>query len=172
MRDVCHRAKNRSKLIRVACGLNCPPQHEDARQSSVMDDDANRLRKRVRDAIEGPVSESEKLLNDLTTATADTRLAIQISGWGRGLAAALEEIAIAVDELRSKSPPRDDEQPEAQQETVEEFDSEQGRTKHEPQGDDLSEASEEQLLNAARTSREETAKLHDNAEAARREPDR
>ena len=130
-----------------------------------MGDDANRLRKRVRDAIEGPVSESEKLLNDLTTATADTRLAIQISGWGRGLAAALEEIAIAVDELRSKSPPRDDEQPRAQREMVQEADSEPGRTKPEPQ-------SEEQLLNAARTSREETAKLHENTEAARRELDR
>ncbi|TML68044.1 MAG: hypothetical protein E6G13_10860 [Actinobacteria bacterium] len=137
-----------------------------------MGDDANRLRKRVRDAIEGPVSESEKLLNDLTTATADTRLAIQISGWGRGLAAALEEIAIAVDELRSKSPPRDDEQPRAQREMVQEADSEPGRTKPEPQGEDLGEASEEQLLNAARTSREETAKLHENTEAARRELDR
>src|SRR6059058_2985737 len=137
-----------------------------------MGDDANRLRKRVRDAIEGPVSESEGLLNDLTAETTDTRLAIQISGWGRGLAAALEEIAIALDELQSKWPPRDDEQPEAQQETVEEFDSEQGRTKHEPQGDDLSEASEEQLLNAARTSREETAKLHEKVAAVRRGPDR
>src|SRR6059058_5929567 len=118
-----------------------------------MGDDANRLRKRVRDAIEGPVSESEKLLNDLTTATADTRLAIQISGWGRGLAAALEEIAIVLDELQSRWPPRDDEQPGAQQETVQEAGAEQGRATPEPQGDDLGEASEEQLLNAARTSR-------------------
>ena len=39
-----------------------------------MGDDANRLRKRVRDAIEGPVSESEKLLNDLTTATDEALL--------------------------------------------------------------------------------------------------
>jgi hypothetical protein len=48
------------------------------------------LRERVQQAIAGPVGESERLLNDLPSADAETKLSILVSGWGRGLSAALE----------------------------------------------------------------------------------
>jgi hypothetical protein len=142
------------------------------RDNALMGDDAKRLRDRVRGAIEAPVSESERLLNDLPSATTETRLSIQISGWGRGLAAALEEIAIAVDELQSQAG-RQGRQPRPQQRIAQAADSEQEETEQEPpRRDDLSEASEEQVLEAARRSREETVKLREDAEAIRRELDR
>jgi hypothetical protein len=56
-------------------------------------------RERVARAIEGPVEEAAKLLAELTDTDAHTRLTIAIDGWGRGLAAGLEELAVAVDEL-------------------------------------------------------------------------
>src|SRR4051795_3576218 len=65
-----------------------------------MNRQASGLRERIRKAIEAPVRDAEKLLNELSDADGDTRLSILISGWSRGLAAALEELAIAVDELR------------------------------------------------------------------------
>jgi hypothetical protein len=57
-------------------------------------------RERVLRAIEAPVEEAAKLLAELTDADAHTRLTIALDGWGRGLAAGLEELAVAVDELR------------------------------------------------------------------------
>src|SRR5207247_9473705 len=60
-------------------------------------------RKRVQRAIEAPVSEADKLLADLQNADSETRMSILISGWGRGLAAGLEELAIAVDELQQQN---------------------------------------------------------------------
>jgi len=60
------------------------------------------LRERVQQAIAGPVGESERLLNDLPTADAETKLSILVSGWGRGLSAALEELAIAIDDLQGQ----------------------------------------------------------------------
>ena len=64
------------------------------------------LRERVQQAIAGPVGESERLLNDLPTADAETKLSILVSGWGRGLSAALEELAIAIDTCRDDEPPK------------------------------------------------------------------
>ena len=57
-------------------------------------------RERVQKAIEAPVEEAAKLLAEASEADAETRLAMRIDGWGRGLAAGLEELAIAVEELR------------------------------------------------------------------------
>jgi hypothetical protein len=62
------------------------------------------LRERIRLAIEAPVGEAEKLLSELKDADSETRLSILISGWSRGLASALEELAIAVDELQQSGP--------------------------------------------------------------------
>ena len=56
------------------------------------------LRERIRRAVQEPVNEAEKLLDELQDADGETKLSILISGWGRGLAAGLEELAIAIDE--------------------------------------------------------------------------
>lgn len=57
-------------------------------------------RERVRKAVERPVADAVKLLDEAQTADTETRLMMLINGWGRGLAAGLEELALAVDELR------------------------------------------------------------------------
>ncbi len=57
-------------------------------------------RERVKSAIEGPVEEATKILDQSAGADVETRLSILINGWGRGIAAGLEELAIAVSDLR------------------------------------------------------------------------
>jgi hypothetical protein len=126
---------------------------------------ASGLRERIRQAIEAPVGEAEKLLSELQDADAETRLSILISGWGRGLAGALEELAIAVDELRREadrepaepSPPPAVEEPAA---------SEQTATEEQAADTDLD---DEHLRDEARRSREDTAELQKETEQARRE---
>jgi hypothetical protein len=128
---------------------------------------ASGLRERIRLAIEAPVGEAEKLLNELKDADSETRLSILISGWSRGLAGALEELAIAVDELQQSgrrataetSPPS----------VPEEAGSEQAATGEQAEHTDLEEAGDERLVDEARRSREQTAELQKEAEQARRE---
>src|SRR5438046_1018307 len=62
-----------------------------------------RLRERIHEELEAPVEDAERLLSELTSADSETKLSILISGWGRALAAALEELAVAIDELRGTS---------------------------------------------------------------------
>ena len=134
-----------------------------------MSGQASELRERIRLAIEAPVREAEKLLNELKDADSETRLSILISGWSRGLASALEELAIAVDELQP--PPR----AKAETRSVtagEEAVSEQAATEEQALHDDLEEASDERLIDEARRSREQTAELRQQTEQARRELDR
>ena len=128
---------------------------------------AGGLRERIRQAIEAPVAEAEKLLADLKDADSETRLTILISGWSRGLASALEELAIAVDELSQPSDPATAEpsQPTSNDEAVRE----QTATEEQPARPDLDEAGEDLLLDEARRSREETAELQEQTEQARRE---
>jgi hypothetical protein len=128
---------------------------------------ASTLRERIRQAIEAPVEEAEKLLNDLKDADSETRLTILISGWSRGLASALEELAIAVDELHQRglrataepSPPM----------VAEEAVSEPAATEEQAAHPDVEEAGDERLLDEARRSREQTAELQRQTEQARRE---
>ena len=119
------------------------------------------LRERVQQAIAGPVGESERLLNDLPTADAETKLSILVSGWGRGLSAALEELAIAIDDLQGQ---RTTETPAATPPSgqAEETSSEPGERT------DLTNADEAQLIDEARKSREETADAREKAKQARR----
>jgi hypothetical protein len=131
-----------------------------------MNREASGLRERIRQAIEAPVEEAEKLLTELKHADSETRLSILISGWSRGLAAALEELAIAVDELQrpgsrattETSPPSD------AQERVP-----QAVTEEQAAHVELEASGEERLLDEARRSREETAELQKQSEQARRE---
>jgi len=125
------------------------------------------LRERIRLAIEAPVKEAEKLLNELKDADSETRLSILISGWSRGLASALEELAIAVDELQQPGPRATAETspPPVAEEAVSERAATEDRAAHA----DLEETGEERLLDEARRSREETAELQKKTEQARRE---
>jgi len=122
------------------------------------------VRERVRDAIQAPVDTAERELRDLQEADAETRLTVLIDGWARGLAAALEELAVAVDELERRRPatstpegsaaPAADEPPSEPDETRDEV--------------DLRGASEEGLVDEARRSRAATAELRNEGEEARR----
>jgi hypothetical protein len=122
------------------------------------------LRQRIQRAIEAPVGEAEKLLNELQDADSETRLSILISGWSRGLAAALEELAIAVDELQHSGPSAETGTPPVDEEAV----SEHAPAEEQAADADLEEAGDERLLEEARRSREETAELREETEQARR----
>jgi hypothetical protein len=133
----------------------------------MMNREASGLRERIRLAIEAPVEEAEKLLNELKDADGETRLSILISGWSRGLASALEELAIAVDELRQPGPHATTETspPPQAREGV----SDQAVTEDRAPHADFEEAGDERLVDEVRRSREETAKLQKQTEQARRE---
>jgi hypothetical protein len=117
-------------------------------------------RERVRRAIEGPVEEAVRLVDGSPGADVETRLSMLINGWGRGLAAGLEELAIAVGDLRHQAqeaepelaaarqrPPAQSAQPEQQ----------------EPERDEDRSADEEELRERAVRSRQETAELREEA---------
>jgi myo-inositol-1-phosphate synthase len=60
------------------------------------------LQNRVRTALETPVAAAEKLVAELPEDDVHERLGIQLDGWGRGIADALEEIALELDSLRER----------------------------------------------------------------------
>jgi hypothetical protein len=60
------------------------------------------LQTRVHAALEAPVLAAEKTLSELPEDGMRERLAIQLDGWGRGIADALEEIAQDLDSLRER----------------------------------------------------------------------
>ena len=60
------------------------------------------LQNRVHTALETPVVAAEKLAGELSEEDAHKRLAIQLDGWGRGIAGALEEIALELDSLHER----------------------------------------------------------------------
>lgn len=60
------------------------------------------LQARVHTALEAPVKAAEKILDELPEDEVHERLAVQLDGWGRGIADALEEIALELDALRDR----------------------------------------------------------------------
>ena len=124
-------------------------------------------RERVQHAIEAPVSEANKLLADLQNADSETRMSILISGWGRGLAAGLEELAIAVDELQRRNADTTS-VPTATTPTPSPA-ARQAASEDRSAQVELEGASEAQLADEAKRSREETAELRKETEEARRE---
>lgn len=122
------------------------------------------LRERIRQAIQEPVNESEKLLDELQDADRETKLSILISGWGRGLAAGLEELAIAIDEQpQPATVASDSPRPKPTPDEVRTGDPEErGEASA-----DLAHADEEQLFQEAEQSREKTAEVRKQTESAR-----
>jgi hypothetical protein len=126
------------------------------------------VRERVQDAIQAPVEAAADELRELQDADAETRLTVLIDGWARGLAAALEELAVAIDDLeRRRSAPSAGEQPTVP--AVEEPAREVGDR---PEELDLEGASEDRLVDEARRSRAATAELRKEGDEARRRLER
>jgi hypothetical protein len=121
-------------------------------------------RERVHAAIVDSVDAAERELEELRDSDTETRLSTLISGWARGLAAALEELAVAVDGLEQRLPaPAGDEAPAPPPSAPRE------QPKAEPDERDLADASEGQLLEEAKRSRAATAELRQESEDAREE---
>jgi hypothetical protein len=122
------------------------------------------LRERIRLAIEAPVRESEKLLNELIDASEQTKLSILLSGWGRGLAAGLEELALAVDELLGRDLRSGEEPAATTPGPALRPRPEEERSGDSAQADSIDASGEERLLEEAKKSREQTAKLQEESE--------
>ncbi len=125
------------------------------------------LRERVQQAITEPVSESERLLDQLESSDLEAKLSILISGWGRGLAAALEELAVALDDLRnqrSSATPA----PPLKRQVGEEQSADSAPTSGATQADSQV-LDEQQLIEQAKKSSEETAALGAETEEVRRD---
>ena len=122
-------------------------------------------RERVRDAIQASVDDAQQQLRELQDADAETRLTVLIDGWARGFAAALEELAIAVDELARRRSEAD--APEADAAIA----LDEPAIERDDRADelDLTGADEDRLVEEARRSRAATADLQEEGEEARRE---
>jgi len=125
------------------------------------------LHDRVHRAIAGPVTEAEKLLAELHDAPLETTLPILVSGWGRGLAAGLQELASAVGAV---PPPQGDlgQPTPLRPPQPDDADAPQPPS-DDPERRDLDEAGVEQLTEEARRSREETAEASREADETRRD---
>jgi hypothetical protein len=119
-------------------------------------------RERIRRAIQEPVSEAEKLLGELQDADGETKLSILISGWGRGLAAGLEELAIAIEEQPQKpaTVASDSSRPEPAPNEVQTREPQERKDA----SADHTAADEEQLLEEAKRSREKTTEVREMRE--------
>jgi hypothetical protein len=122
-------------------------------------------RERVRDAIQASVDDAQRDLRDLRDADFETRLTVVVDGWARGFAAALEELAIAVDELERQGREARVAEPEAVPALAEPA----SKPEDDAEELDLSGADEDRLAEEARRSRAATAELHEKTEEARRE---
>jgi hypothetical protein len=60
------------------------------------------LRERVSMAITSPVDEARKLLEETQHADEHVRLSILLDGWFRGIAGALDELAVEIDAMREE----------------------------------------------------------------------
>ena len=60
------------------------------------------VRERVQRAIEGPVTDAAKLVDEAVHADDHTKLSLQLNGWFRGISAALEELAVELEVLREE----------------------------------------------------------------------
>lgn len=115
---------------------------------------------RVRAAIERPTNEASKLLAELQHASDAERLTVIVDSWCRGLAAAIEELAVGLDELERQ---RDEEPPSAAGTTRARL----GAPKKQPE-DEASrkraggiDADEDELLAKAQQSRAATEELRE-----------
>jgi len=117
------------------------------------------LRERVQRAIASPVDDAERLLAQTPHAGDHERLTILIEGWFRGLAGALEELAIEVDELRRERFERDE---PASPEPHSGAPPPAGEPAGPARGEDTTGLDEAALAERARTARKETEALRED----------
>jgi hypothetical protein len=119
-------------------------------------------RERVSAAVEAPTAAAARLLEELRDTDEHEKLAILINGWGRALAAALEELALAVDAIArpDAEPPDQPRRPRAPNEP--EPPPEASLDEAPPAG---APAGEAELAQRARESRAATAELRDESGA-------
>ncbi|HZP72310.1 MAG TPA: hypothetical protein VFA97_02925 [Gaiellaceae bacterium] len=116
---------------------------------------------RVRAAIERPTNEASKLLAELQHASDAERLTVIVDSWCRGLASALEELAIGLDELERA---RDEATPWVRAEAPPKLDDSKaprGNAADTPAADPG--ADEEELIAKAQQSRAATEELREAA---------
>jgi hypothetical protein len=122
------------------------------------------VRERVQRAIESPVTEAERVLAATPHAKPHERLSIQMTGWFRGIAGALEELAIELESLRAAKPTAAAEPaPRAQPRGDDEQPAEKGR--EQPEDRDEAGASEAALAERARASRAETEAVREERDS-------
>lgn len=113
------------------------------------------VRERVQRAIESPVAEAERLLAEAPNAKRSERLTILMTGWFRGIAGALDELAIELETIRAEQeearrpapPPEPRAEPPAADERAEVA---------APEDADLPDPTLAELADRARASREQT----------------
>lgn len=138
-------------------------------------DDNHRMtdRERVRAAIDAPVDAASKRRDETPETNIEARLLAVIDGWGRGLAAGLEELAVAVEELRRLARERGDEAtpaPDRQPvETATDNNPERGADKRDEA--EREHATVEQLHARAAASRQETRTLRRQASGQNEDSD-
>jgi hypothetical protein len=125
-------------------------------------------RERVRAAIDAPTAEAARLIGESPSAGDAQRLTVLIDGWCRGLAAAIEELAVSIDALdrgrytAAGEPTRvSAEQPEAA------APGQPVRVEERTEPADEPAASESELAERVKAARAETAALRAESEATR-----
>jgi hypothetical protein len=128
------------------------------------------LRERVSMAISSPVAEARKILDETPHADEHVRLSVLLDGWFRGIAGALDELAVEMDAQREERRRPDAPGPPAPApagapapESAPKPEARGGEESQEP----LDEA---QLADRARASRDETAAVRAEAETTKPQP--
>jgi hypothetical protein len=120
------------------------------------------LRERIHTAIQSPVEEATKLIDTSEELDEHTRITLLLNGWFRGISAAVEELATAIEELQRSDAKLPRPEPNAT-ETLAPVQRDEPAEQERAQ--DLEDASEAQLLEEARASREETEALRREAQS-------
>lgn len=130
----------------------------------VCNDSGVGVRERVQRAIESPVAEAERLLAETPHAEPHERLSILMTGWFRGIAGALDELAIELESLRTAERPP---VPEPARRMKRRSDGEQPSENEpaEPEERAAPEATEAELAERARASRAETEALREERDS-------
>jgi len=115
------------------------------------------VRERVQRAIEGPVADAAKLVDEAVHADDHTKLSLQLNGWFRGISAAIEELAVELEVLREELERRPD--PPLEPSSRPEPRGEGEPAKDDPADADTAALDEAGLAERARAARAETDEL-------------
>jgi len=117
-------------------------------------------RQRVHEAVEAAVREAADLA-ERSNAGGEDRLRILVDGWGRALSAALEELAVSLDELQRLVRPSEPEPEPAPPRPASPAEQVEGSPPPAPEKGEDEDENEEQLRARAAASRAETKALRE-----------